>query len=51
MQSIGQTPYDLNRGPFDERTILDHLNTKLARCSDPHCMFKKLGYHQVGATA
>ena len=29
MQPISQTPYDLNNEPFNEQTILDHLNTKL----------------------
>ena len=49
-QPISQTPHDLNNErivrysghglntePFDERTVLDHLNTKLVRYSDPHC--------------
>ena len=29
--------HDLNNEPFNEQTILDHLNTKLVRYSDPHC--------------
>ena len=50
MQPISQTPYDmndellvcysghgLNNGPFDEQTVLNHLNTGLVRYSDPHC--------------
>ena len=36
MQPISQAPYDLNNESFDERTILDHLNTKLVCYSDPH---------------
>ena len=54
MQTISQTPFDLNNDlfvrysghglnnePFDERTVLDHLNTKLVRYSDPHCTVGK----------
>ena len=29
--------YDLKSKPFEERTILDHLNTELVGYSDPHC--------------
>ena len=49
MQPLSQTTYDLksellvcysshylNNKPFDERTILDHLNTELVGYSDPH---------------
>ena len=36
MQPISQTPYDLTNEPFDEQTILDHLNTELVFYSDPH---------------
>ena len=28
----------LNTGPFDNRTIFDHLNTRLVRYSDGYCM-------------
>ena len=51
-QPISQTPYDLNKEllvrysghglnnkPFNERTNLDHLNTKLVCYSDPHCIW------------
>ena len=31
--------YGLNNEPLDERTILDHLNTKLVCYSDPHCIY------------
>ena len=54
MQPISHTTYDLNNKqlvlfsnhdpnnkPFDERTILDHLNTELVCYSNPHCMKKK----------
>ena len=27
-----------SNGPFDDRTGLDHLNTKLVHYSDPHCI-------------
>ena len=27
--------------PFNEQTVLDHLNTKLVRYSDPHCTVGK----------
>ena len=50
IQPISQTTYDLNsellvcysshdlnNGPFKERTVLDHSNTKLVCYSDPHC--------------
>ena len=50
MQSISQTPYDLNNEllvrnsghglnnePFDGRTVLDHSNTELVCQSDPYC--------------
>ena len=30
---------DLNNEPFNEHTVLDHLNTKLVRYSDPHCIW------------
>ena len=30
--------FDMNIGPFDERIVLDHLNAKLVRYSDPHCI-------------
>ena len=29
--------HGLNNGPFNERTVLEHLNTKLVFYSDPHC--------------
>ena len=48
MQPISQTPYDLNNEPlvrysghglnnepFNEQTVLDHLNTELVHYSDP----------------
>ena len=28
----------MNNGPFDDRTNLDHFNTKQVRCSDPRCI-------------
>ena len=28
--------HGLNNRPFGERTVLDHLNTKLVHYSDPH---------------
>ena len=28
----------MNNEPFDERTVLDHLNTELVRYLDPHCI-------------
>ena len=50
MQPICQTPYDLNREllfhysshdlnnkPFNEQTVLDHLNTELVHYSNAHC--------------
>ena len=30
--------HGFNSGPFDERIVLDHLNTELVRHSDPHCI-------------
>ena len=30
--------HGLNNEAFDERTVLDHSNTKLVCYSDPHCM-------------
>ena len=33
--------HDLNNGPFNYRTGLDHSNTKLVRYPDPHCIFIK----------
>ena len=30
--------HGLNNEPFDERTVLDHSNTKLVRYSGPHCI-------------
>ena len=33
-----QTFNHLNSKPFNERTFLDHLSTKLDRYSDPHCI-------------
>ena len=27
----------LNNGPFDEQTVVDHLNTELVGYSVPHC--------------
>ena len=30
----------MNNGPFDERTVLEHLNTELVCYSDPHCNLK-----------
>ena len=38
MQTISQTPYDLNNEPFDEQTNLEHSNTEIVRYSDPHCI-------------
>ena len=32
--------HDLNNEPFNEQTILDHLNTELVCYSDPHCILK-----------
>ena len=29
--------HGMNNGPFDEITVLDHLNTQLVCSSDPHC--------------
>ena len=29
--------HGLNNGPFDKRTVLDHLNTKIVRYADAHC--------------
>ena len=29
--------HGLNNEPLEERTVLEHLNTKLVRYSDPHC--------------
>ena len=50
VQTISQTTYDLKskllvrysshdlkNKTFNEKTILDHSNTKLVRYSDPHC--------------
>ena len=36
----------MNNEPFDELTVLDHLNTELVRYSDPHCssLFRSLLY-------
>ena len=31
--------HDLNKEPFDERTILDHSNIELVSYSDPHCIW------------
>ena len=31
--------HGLNNRPFDDRTCLDHLNTRLVRYSDPHCIW------------
>ena len=38
MQPISQTPYDVNNEPFNEQTILDHLNAELVCYSYPHCI-------------
>ena len=29
--------HGLNNWPFNERTVLDHLNTQIVRYSDPNC--------------
>ena len=34
--------HGLNNGPLDERTVLDHLNTKWVCYSDPHCKCFKI---------
>ena len=36
---VGYSRHGLNNGPFDERTVLDHLNPELlVQYSDPHCI-------------
>ena len=37
IQAITHTTYDQNNKAFKERTVGDHLNTKLAWYSDLHC--------------
>ena len=34
---VGYSGHGLNNEPFNERTVLDHLNPELVRYSDPHC--------------
>ena len=29
---------DLNSGPFDDQTVVDHSNTGRVSYSDPHCI-------------
>ena len=33
---VPYSSHDLKNGPFIDRTVLNHLNTKLVRHSDPH---------------
>ena len=35
---VGYSGHGLNNKPFDERTVLDHLNTELVCYSDLHCI-------------
>ena len=39
--------HGLNNKPFDEQTVLDHLNTEQVLYSDPHCTFIKNGFKCV----
>ena len=37
---VRYSSHGLNNEPFNEQTILDHLNTELVCYSDPHCILK-----------
>ena len=44
---VKYSSHGLKRGPFDERTILDHLNTELVHYSDPHFSQELSDYQMV----
>ena len=40
IMNVCYSGHGLNNEPFDELTVLDHLNTKQVCHSDPHCILK-----------
>ena len=49
---VRYSSHDLNNEPFNERTVLEHLNTELVGYSDPHWIsyetFRMQGIQMAG---